>query len=59
MPEQLEFFKVKNAERPNQTKFEIDQAIEFHLRLDEKQSRKDKNSWPPWLLEIYKQKGGK
>ena len=43
--------------KPNLTKFEITQAIEFHLRLDKKQGKTDKSSWPPWLKEYY-EKGG-
>lgn len=37
----------------NQTRTEIEQAIEFHLRLDLKFGNVDKKSWPTWLLEIY------
>ena len=44
--------------RPNQTRLEIEQAIQFHLRLDKKFGNKNKSSWPPWLLEIYEKKGG-
>ena len=44
--------------RPNQTRLEIEQAIQFHLELDEELGRKDKRAWPPWVLEIYEKKGG-
>lgn len=45
-------------QRLNRTKAEMEQAIEFHLRLDKKLGKTDKKSWPPWLLEIYKKRGG-
>lgn len=34
----------------------IDQAIQFHLELDEMLGRKDRGSWPPWVLEIYRKR---
>lgn len=43
--------------RPNQTKPEIEQAIEFHLRLDKKLGNTNRDSWPLSLREIYEKRG--
>ena len=44
--------------KPNQTRPEIEQAIEFHLRLDKKLGKTNRDSWPSWLNEIYEKRGG-